>query len=77
MNFKINGIQTSVLVNKGSSLDIIDSKLLRKMKTVAEMKKSNTKGYAFGQKKALPIKERCTCTIETNSTLTTAEFYTI
>jgi hypothetical protein len=47
------------------------------MRPVPEMKKSNTKAFVFGQKKALPITEKYTCTIETDLKYTTAEFYSI
>jgi hypothetical protein len=47
------------------------------MRPVPEMKKTNTKAYAFGQKKPLPITEKYTCTIETDLKYTTAEFYSI
>ena len=43
INIKVNGVATSVLVDTGSSLNIIDSKLIRKMKPVPEMKRTNTK----------------------------------
>jgi hypothetical protein len=45
------------------------------MRPVPEMKKTNTKAYAFGLKKPLSITEKYTCIIETDSKYTAAEFY--
>jgi hypothetical protein len=65
------------MVVTGLNLNILDNKLIGQTRTVPEMKKTNTKAYDFGQKKALPITEKYTCTIETDLKNTTTEFYSI
>ena len=66
-----------VLVDTGSSLNVLDKQLIRKMTPLPKMEKSNTKAYAFGQKNALPIEGKYTFTVESDSKYTTSDFFII
>ncbi|KAL4219053.1 hypothetical protein ACF0H5_021636 [Mactra antiquata] len=52
----INGIFSKVLVDTGSSINIISESVINKMNPEPKANKSSSKAYAFGQNKRLTIK---------------------
>ena len=77
MTLKINDVETKSLIDTGSSLNIIDERVIQKMSPRPRLRKSKVKAYAFGQKKPLAIKGKFTCTVESAQKFTTAEFHVV
>ena len=77
MTLKINDVETKSLIDTGSSLNIIDERVIQKMSPRTRLIKSKVKAYAFGQKKPLAMKGKYTCTVESDQKFTTAEFHVV
>ena len=77
MTLKINDVETKSLIDTGSSLNIINERVIQKMSPRPRLQKSKVKAYAFGQKKPLAIKGKYTCTVESDQKFTTAEFHVV
>ena len=73
----INGLKCRLLVDFGSSINLLNESLLDRMKTRPVISRTDTKAYAYGQKQKLPIKGKFTATVETSRKITTAVFYII
>ena len=73
----INGQKCKLLVDTGSSINLLNESFLNRMKTRPRISKTDTKVYAYGQKQKLPIKGKFTATVETSKKITTAIFYII
>ncbi|MCG8046730.1 MAG: RNase H-like domain-containing protein [Candidatus Thiodiazotropha endolucinida] len=74
---RINGLKCRLLVDSGSSINLLNESLLKNMKTRPVISKTDTKAYAYGQKHKLPIKGNFTATVETPKKISTAVFYVI
>ncbi|MES9882663.1 MAG: RNase H-like domain-containing protein [Sedimenticola sp.] len=74
---KINDYETKVLVDTGSSLNILDESVYMKMQDKPKLSKPDTKAFAYGQKQQLPIKGKFQAKIETDTKITTGNFYVI
>ena len=77
MPLKINDVETKALMDTGSSLNLVDECVIQKMSPKPRLQKSKVRAFAFGQSKPLPIKGKYTCTIETDSKITTADFHVV
>ena len=77
MTLKINDVDTKVLIDTGSSLNLVDEHVVQKMNPRPKLQKSKVRAFAFGQCKPLPIKGKYTCTVETDSKITTADFHVV
>ena len=75
MPLKINDVETKALIDTGSSLNLVDECVIQKMCPKPCLQKSKVRAFAFGQSKPLPIKGKYTCTVETDSKITTADFH--
>ncbi|MCG8094404.1 MAG: DDE-type integrase/transposase/recombinase [Candidatus Thiodiazotropha endolucinida] len=73
----INGLKCKLLVDTGSSINLLNESVLNKMKTRPKIYKTDTKAYAYGQKEKLPIIGKVNTTVETHRKITTADFYII
>ncbi|XP_060596962.1 uncharacterized protein K02A2.6-like [Ruditapes philippinarum] len=74
---KLNGVDVNVLIDSGSSLNIISEIDLNKMKIRPEIKKTKTKAFAFGQKSPLPFKGKCSLLVESDSKFMTKYFHIV
>ncbi len=74
---KINDHETNVLVDTGSSINILDESVYLDMKNKPVLSKADTKAFAYGQKNQLPMKGKFQATIETDKKITTGNFYVI
>ena len=74
MTLAINDVPSKVLIDTGSTLIIVSETIVNKMYLKPQFKKSKVRAFAFGQNKPMPIKGKCTCTAETDSKVTTADF---
>ena len=52
----INGQKCKLLVDTGSSINLLNESFLNRMKTRPRISRTDTKAYAYGQKQKLPIK---------------------
>ena len=73
----INGIETKVLIDTGSSINVISQDVLKKMKPKPKLQKSSTKVFAFAQKSPLAIKGKYTFSIECETKYMVAEFHVV
>lgn len=73
----INGQRCKLLVDTGSSINVLSETLFSKMKMKPKLSKPDTHAYAYGQKQKLPIKGKFTGTVETPKKIATATFYVI
>ncbi|MES9884606.1 MAG: hypothetical protein ABW185_27490, partial [Sedimenticola sp.] len=73
----INGHKTQLLVDTGSTINILNERVYSKMDVKPKLVKSDTKAYAYGQNEHLPIKGKFTATVETDQKITTGTFYVI
>ncbi|XP_060604313.1 uncharacterized protein K02A2.6-like [Ruditapes philippinarum] len=74
---KLNGVDVYVLIDSGSSLNIISEIDLEKMKIRPEIKKTKTKAFAFGQKSPLPFIGKCSLLVESDSKFMTKDFHIV
>ena len=77
VDISVNGRKCRMLVDTGSTINLLNETILNKMKTKPKLSKPDTDAYAYGQKRKLPIKGKFTGTIETSNKITTAMFYVI
>lgn len=73
----INGLKCKLLVDTGSSINLLNESALQRMKTRPRISKTDTKAYAYGQKQKLPIKGKISAEVEASKKITTATFYII
>jgi len=73
----IQGVQTTVLVDTGSSINVVAESVVSKMTPRPKTQKAKIKAYAFGQDKPLPVRNTYTLSVESDTKFTTAEFHTI
>ncbi len=73
----IDGHKTQILVDTGSTINILNDSVVSKMKVKPKLIKTDTKAYAYGQKEHLPMKGKFTATVETDKKVTTGTFYVI
>ena len=77
MTLTINDVPSKVLIDTGSTLNIVSETIVDKMCPKPQFKKSKVRAFAFGQNKPLPIKGKYTCIVETDSKFTTADFHVV
>ena len=77
VDISVNGRKCRMLVDTGSTINLLNETILNKMKTKPTLSKPDTDAYAYGQKRKLPIKGKFTGTVETSNKITTAMFYVI
>ena len=68
----INGQKCKLLVDTGSSINLLNETVVDKMKTKPKISKPDTSAYAYGQKQKLPIKGKFMATLETTKKIATA-----
>lgn len=73
----INGKKCKLLVDTGSSINLLNETLINKMKTKPTISKPDTNAYAYGQKQKLPLKGKFITTVETPRKISTTTFYII
>ena len=73
----INGQKCNLLVDTGSSIKLPNETFVNKMKPTPKISKMDTKAYAYGQRKKLPIKGKFTASVETSNKIITSTFYII
>ena len=64
-----------ILVDTGSSINVIDESTYQSMKSKPKLSKSDTKAYAYGTDAKVSLLGMFQATVETESKLTTAPFY--
>ena len=67
---KINNKQIQFLVDTGATVDLVDSKTYELLPNQVTLHKSNTKIYAYGATKPLPLAGRFQATIESKTRYT-------
>ena len=77
IRLKIQGAETSVLVDTGSSINVVSESILSKMTPRPKPQKAQIKAYAFGQNTSLPVQNTYTLSIESDKKFATAVFHTI
>lgn len=77
MEIVINGLKCKLLVDTGSSINLLNETVINRMKTRPKICKTDTKAYAYGQIEKLPIIGKINTTVETHNKITTADFYII
>ena len=72
---KLNDNPVCILVDTGSSINVIDESTYQSMKSKPKLSKSDTKAYAYGTDAKVSLLGMFQATVETESKLTTAPFY--
>ena len=73
----INGKKTKILIDTGSSINIIDEDTLGKINLKPKLDEPKTKAYAYGQSAKLPIKGTFKATTESKHRITVSEFHVV
>ena len=73
----INRQKCKLLVDTGSSINLLNLTFVNKMKPTPKISKMDTKAYAYGQRQKLPIKGKFTASVETSRKIITSIFYII
>ena len=76
-NVKVNNLDVHILIDTGSSLNIINENLLSRMKPKPKLEKCQTQAFAFAQKSAIPIKGKVQCIVETDTVYATTDFHIV
>ncbi|XP_053391490.1 uncharacterized protein LOC128554261 [Mercenaria mercenaria] len=71
------GIDTKVLIDTGSSINIISQLVIDKMSPTPKLEKSEIKDYPFGQKQPIHVEGKYKLTVESNSKFVLADFQSI
>ena len=74
---KINNKQVQFLVDTGATVDLVDSKTYELLRNQVTLHKSNTKIYAYGATKPLPLTGQFQATIESKTPYTVSQFYVV
>ncbi|XP_045163766.2 uncharacterized protein LOC123528082 [Mercenaria mercenaria] len=77
INVKINSIDTKVLIDTGSSINIISQSVIDKMSPTPKLEKSEIKAYPFGQKQPIHVEGKYKLTVESNSRFVLVDFQNI
>lgn len=75
IKIKVNENPITILVDTGSSINVIDEHTYKSMTNQPKLSKSDTKVYAYGADAKVSLLGKFSATIETESKLTTAPFY--
>ena len=74
----MNRQQCKLLVEKGSSIDLLNETFVNKMKPTPKISKRDTKAYDYGQRQKSPKKKgKFTASVETAKKLITSILYII
>ena len=74
-NIKINHSNLPVIIDSGSTLNILDEKLYINIKPSLPLATSTTKIFAYGSKQPLPLLGTFKATVTANRQQTTAKFH--
>ena len=75
IKIKVNESPICILVDTGSSINVIDECTYKSMTNQPKLSKSDTKAYAYGADAKVTLLGKFQATVETESKLTTAPFY--
>ena len=75
IKIKVNDNPINILVDTGSSINVIDEGTYKSMKYQPNLSKSDTKVYAYGANEKVSLLGKFQATVETESKMTTAPFY--
>ena len=73
----VNGLLTEMLIDTGSSINVIDEKTFSKLIDKPQLKKSDTKVFTHGSSSQLQLKGKFDGTLETSNKITTATVYVV
>ena len=72
IKINLNESPICILVDTGSSINVIDENTYESMKIQPKLSKSDTKAYAYGTDAKVSLLGKFQATVETDSKLTTA-----
>ena len=75
IKINLNESPICILVDTGSSINVIDEYTYKSMKIQPKLSKSDTKAYAYGTDAKVSLLGKFQATVETDNKLTTAPFY--
>lgn len=75
IKIKVNDNPINILVDTGSSINVIDERTYKSMKYQPNLSKSDTKVYAYGANEKVSLLGKFQATVETESKMTIAPFY--
>ena len=73
----MNGQKCKLLVEKGSSIDLLNETFVNKMKPTPKISQRDTKAYDYGQRQKSPKKGKFTASVETAKKIITSLLYII
>ncbi|XP_062610353.1 uncharacterized protein K02A2.6-like [Saccostrea cucullata] len=74
---EINGIPVSVLVDTGSSINVVDECTFKKLENKVKLRKADTRVFAYGSKTTLDIMGKFQATIENKNKIEIADVYVV
>ena len=77
MRVKVNDSNVDILIDTGSSVNVIDEDTFKKIKSKPKLSHANTRVFAYGSDKTLGLMGKFNATIETDSKITTAPVYVV
>ena len=75
LNVKINGLNVKMLVNTGSSINVLDETTFQKFQVKPKLSKTDTKVFTYGSNTNFPLLGKFIGTLETTHKITTATIY--
>ena len=74
---KLNDSEVDMLIDTGSSINVIDEKTFKNLKCDAKLSKANTKEYTYGSDNILQLMGKCNATFESNDKIVTALVFVV
>ena len=75
LNVKINGLNVKMLVDTGSSINVLDETTFQKFQVKPKLSKTDTKVFTYGSNTNFPLLGKFIGTLETTHKITTAIIY--
>ena len=75
LTVKVNGLNIQMLVDTGSSINIVDENTYQKFQVKLKLSKTETKVFTYGSNTNFPLLGKFVGTVESKDKITTANFY--
>ena len=75
LNVKVNGLNVQMLVDTGSSINILDENTYQRFQVKPKLSKTETKVFTYGSNTNFPLLGKFMGTVESKDKITTANFY--
>jgi len=74
---QLNDSKVDMLIDTGSSINVIDEKTFKNLKCDAKLSKANTKVYTYRSDNTLQLMEKFDATFESNEKIVTAPVFVV